>query len=264
MTEDPFAWLRCPHCGAALHREEAALRCPQNHAFDVARQGYVNLLGRAAPRNADTPEMLDARARFLRSGHFDPIADSLVAATGGARRVVEVGAGTGHYLARVLDALPHAAGLATDVSTAAAKRAARAHPRAVSVVADTWAGLPLCDAVADAVLCVFAPRNPSEFTRILRPDGRVVVVVPMEDHLQELRDRYGLLAVGDDKVEGVLAAFAGWDATVSRIRFEMALRDGQGADLVAMGPNAFHSARPEVEDLPCTASVAIIGLTRSP
>jgi 23S rRNA (guanine745-N1)-methyltransferase len=37
--------------------------CPAGHAFDVAKQGYLNLSGAAEPANADTPAMLDARAR---------------------------------------------------------------------------------------------------------------------------------------------------------------------------------------------------------
>ena len=112
-------WTRCPVCGEPLSAVDGALRCPARHSFDVARQGYVNLLGRAAPANADTAAMLDARARFLASGHYDPIADAVAGAARG-ERLAEVGAGTGFYLARVLDAHPEAEGLATDVSVAAA------------------------------------------------------------------------------------------------------------------------------------------------
>jgi 23S rRNA (guanine745-N1)-methyltransferase len=54
--------------------------------------------------------------------------------------VVDVGAGTGHHLAAVLDALTAHHGVALDVAKAAARRAARAHPRAAAVVCDVWRG----------------------------------------------------------------------------------------------------------------------------
>ncbi|MDO5677980.1 MAG: methyltransferase domain-containing protein [Propionibacteriaceae bacterium] len=262
MTEHPFDWLACPHCGGPLSRHDGALSCPNHHSFDIARQGYVNLLGHAAPHNADTPAMLDARARFLGSHLYDPIADDVVAAVGKARRIVEVGAGTGFYLGYLLDELPEAIGLATDVSPAAAKRAARAHPRAASIVADTWAGLPLRDGVADAILCVFAPRNSAEFARILAPGGRLVVVVPTAKHLAGLRERHGLLDVSDDKADTVAAAFPGWRSRRSPVDYQMALTGTLGADLVAMGPNAFHTPPSDIPDEFATVSVTVMTFIR--
>lgn len=254
-------WLACPHCAEPLSRGGSAFGCRNRHSFDLARQGYLNLLGRAAPQNADTPAMLDARARFLAAGHYLPIAAAVAEATAGAGRIVEVGAGTGYYLAHCLDAAPTARGLATDVSVAAAKRAARAHPRAGSVVADTWAGLPILDEAADAVVCVFAPRNAAEFGRILAPDGRLVVVVPTSAHLAELRRDYGLLGVDDDKSTALLAAFPGWRPRTTRVEQRLTLTAAEVADLIAMGPNAFHGAPPSTAEASTTLSVDVIELT---
>lgn len=261
MTE-PFDWLRCPHCRQPLNRSGHSLRCPANHSFDLARQGYVNLLGQAPPRNADTPAMLDARVRFLAAGHFDPIADAVADAASGSTRILEAGAGTGHYLAHVLNALPDAHGLATDVSVAAAKRAARAHPRAAAIVADTWAGLPVADAAVNAVLCVFAPRNPAEFARVLGPGGRLVVVVPQPSHLQEIRDRHGLLDVPDDKADAVEAAFPGWAVSRTTVERTAELAADEVRDLIAMGPNAFHGSPAAVFASTCTVAVTVLELTR--
>lgn len=256
-------WLRCPHCALPLARSDQALRCPTGHSFDIARQGYVNLLGRAAPRNADTPSMLEARARFLGAGHYAPLADAVAAQLSGATRIVEVGAGTGYYLARALDSNPVSEGLATDVSASAARRAARAHPRASSIVADTWAGLPLRDGAVDALLCVFAPRNPAEFARVLAPGGRLVVAVPTPAHLAELRSRYGLLGVADDKAEAVLASLPGWslerlDSLVRPLR----LTAGEVSDVIAMGPNAFHGTPTDTVPESATLAVSILTMSR--
>ncbi|MDG4807820.1 23S rRNA methyltransferase [Micromonospora sp. WMMD1120] len=74
--------LRCPVCGEALHQatDTRALRCPRRHSFDIARQGYVNLLAGRAPHTGDTAEMVAARADFLAAGHYDVIATALAAA----------------------------------------------------------------------------------------------------------------------------------------------------------------------------------------
>ena len=256
-------WTRCPHCSLPLGRVDRSLRCAEGHSYDVARQGYVNLLGRAAPPNADSPTMLEARARFLATGQYLPVADAVAARVGGARRIVEVGAGTGWYLARALDASPAAEGLATDVSVAAAKRCARAHPRMDAVVADTWVGLPVQDGAVDLVLCVFAPRNPAEFARILAPGGRLVVVVPRAHHLGELRADYGLLDVAADKAEALVGSLPGWRlAALETVERRLELTSDEVADVIAMGPNAFHGGRSGTAPASVTVAVDILTLVR--
>lgn len=234
-------WTSCPHCGLPLRLIGRTMRCDDGHSFDMARQGYVNLSGGAQPANADTAEMLDARARFLATGHYDAIADAAAGPATG-ERVVEVGAGTAFYLSRIMDRHEGAEGLATDVSVAAARRAARAHPRVAAVVADTWAGLPLQSGSVDSVVCVFAPRNPREFARVLRPGGSLVVVQPLPEHLAELRSTYGLLGVAADKTERLAASLEGWEIRLrNELRYHADLTAESVADLVGMGPNAFHT-----------------------
>src|SRR5690606_4217979 len=106
----------------------------------------------------------------------------------GTRRglVVDVGAGTGHQLRRLLDTWPETVGLAVDASKPALRRAARAHRRIGAVLTDVWQPLPLADRVAAAVVVVFAPRNPAEFARILAPDGVLLLATPTGDHLADL------------------------------------------------------------------------------
>lgn len=258
-------WLACPNCRGRLEVVESCLRCPSGHSFDVAKQGHVNLLGRGAPANADTAGMLAAREQFLATGHYDGISAAVTHAVGGHGRLLEVGAGTGHYLARALDAMPEALGIASDVSPAAARRAAKAHPRMAAVVADTWAGLPLAEAAVDALLCVFAPRNADEFARVLRPGGLLVVVVPGPDHLVELRRAHGLLDVGRDKLEGVREQLRGaFEISSTRsVHDEMKLDEAAATALVGMGPNAFHGAPDRVPAAAVTLQVSVASFQRA-
>ncbi|MFD0866629.1 SAM-dependent methyltransferase, partial [Tessaracoccus lubricantis] len=138
----------------------------------------------------------------------------------------------------------------------------RAHPRAASVVADTWAGLPVAEHAVDALLCVFAPRNPAEFSRVLAPGGSLVVVVPLPSHLQEIRARHGLLDVPDEKAGAVAAAFPGWPVSATAVERTVDLSAEQARDLIAMGPNAFHAAPEQVDGGTCTVAVTVLRLTQ--
>jgi 23S rRNA (guanine745-N1)-methyltransferase len=245
--------LRCPHCGAALGREEAddTVRCDGGHTFDIARQGYLSLLaGEGTPHAGDTAEMVAARERFLGAGHFEPLAEAVVgvAAGGAPACVVDLGAGTGWYLARVLDAWPEARGLALDLSKPALRRAARAHPRLAAVACDVWRPLPLRDGVADFVLNVFAPRDGNEIARVLAPGGVALVVTPRPDHLRELAQPLGLLGVDEHKEARLADRLEPALAIADRRELTWTLRlDRAGArDAAAMGPSAFHVSPAEL------------------
>jgi len=236
--------LACPHCGAGMALDARVLRCANGHAFDVAKQGYVSLLtGDARAGTADTAAMVAARAAFLDAGHYAGLARRVTAAVPvGARRVADLGAGTGYYLAWVLDARPAAVGVALDVSKFALRRAARAHARLGAVAADAWRGLPLRDGSVDVAINVFAPRNSAELRRILAPDGVLVVATPTGAHLAELVERLGLLRVDETK-DARLREQLGGDftlVTADPYTERLALSRALTRDLVLMGPSAWH------------------------
>jgi 23S rRNA (guanine745-N1)-methyltransferase len=234
--------LACPYCGAGLSEVDGALRCVRGHVFDLARQGYATLLPAGARGGGgDDAAMVAARAAFLAAGHYAPLTAALVAAAGPGP-VLDVGAGTGHHLAAVLDADPASVGLALDLSRYAARRAARAHPRAGAVVADAWAGLPVPAAAIGTVLDVFSPRNGAETARVLRPGGRLVVVTPAPDHLRGLVDVLGGLAVDAAKDARLAAALEPHLDPVDRTehRWDLALSHDDATAAIAMGPSARH------------------------
>ena len=174
--DDVLPLLRCPTCGETLAREGGTVRCAAGHSFDVARQGYLSLLagGRTAAEG-DSPDMVAAREHFLDAGHFQPLAtalgDMLDARLEGTGSIVDLGAGTGWYLARVLDRFPAAAGLALDVSKPALRRAA-ARIRGPPPSAATPGARSRCATASPRQFSnVFAPRNPAEIARVLSPDG---------------------------------------------------------------------------------------------
>ena len=266
MLDDVLHLLACSHCGEPLSRREGSVACANGHSFDVARSGYLSLLpGDARLGSADTAAMVAAREAFLGAGHYEPLAEALGeeaerAGLPGTGCVIDVGAGTGWYLARVLERLPGRHGLALDLSKNALRRAARAHPRIAAVACDVWRPLPVRDSTAALTLSVFAPRNGPEIARVLRPDGVLIVVTPTERHLAELVEELGLLTVDERKQERLAATL---DAHLDHERryereWSLELTANDVVNAVAMGPSARH-VTPKVrgETTHVTASVTI-------
>lgn len=261
--------LACPHCSAVVTRLGGVAGCANGHRFDIARQGYLSLLGKGSRTDTgDSAEMVAARTAFLGAGHYRPLAVA-IATEVPAGPVLEIGAGTGYYLAAAVDRLlgnssgPDIRGIALDASRYAARRAASANPAIGSIVADAWSRLPVRDAVVGAVLSVFAPRDPDEIARVLTPAGRLVVAIPEPDHLAELRSVLGLLVVDPGKVDRLADAFAGRLLPVRRIDVRRQLRlSREDVDaLVRMGPSARHippdRLRAAVAELPEITEVTL-------
>lgn len=204
----PFQALACPLDGAPLQRDGAAWRCAAGHSFDIARQGYINLLPVQNKRSrdpGDSKEMVAARHRFLDPGSdtdpcppgpYQPLAaavsHALLAglAPGAGARCLDAGCGEGYYLRQLAAAAGERHPLALlglDISKWAVMAAAKQDKRANWVVA-TNANLPVRTGTLDRVLCMFGFPVHAEFARVLQPGGELLLVDAGPDHLRELRE----------------------------------------------------------------------------
>jgi 23S rRNA (guanine745-N1)-methyltransferase len=279
-------WLRCPNCSSDHEPiTEQVFGCENGHRFDRAKHGYLTHLPPKAPRTVgDDRSMLTARAELLDGGAFGPISDALIRAVSfiaagrrpdGRRdgpRVADLGCGTGYYSARLGAAAPDARLLLADRSPDAVRMALRAVPGATGVVLDIWRPLPLRAGSADVILNVFAPRNAAEFARILRPDGRLVVVVPSARHLEELRAERMLLDIPAEKAAAVadqLGVVGFRPSNTHRIEYELQADAEVRSLLAGMGPSAHHATTLESADdtsegvRAVTVSVDVITFTRA-
>jgi 23S rRNA (guanine745-N1)-methyltransferase len=252
MLPDTVRSLLCPVCRTRLTRGDGGhqLACPGGHSFDAARQGYFNfLVGKGTVFEADTAPMVAARFDFLSRGHYQALAEAVAeraapALASSRPAVLDAGTGTGHYLRTVLATAP-AAAIGLDISKFALRRAARLNPDAANLVSDVWQPLPVADAAVDVVMVVFAPRNVAEFARVLRPDGRLIVVTPRSGHLAEVAGQTGMLGIEPAKEERLAASLHGHFAAESThdLDLQLELSPTDVGNLALMGPAGHHLDR---------------------
>ncbi|MDY6049546.1 MAG: methyltransferase domain-containing protein [Corynebacterium sp.] len=238
-----------------LSADHAQLISESGHAYDIAKQGYVSLFAGARSKHpGDTAEMIRARETFLGGGLFSPFVEAMTDAVHEAVAsghtpveedvaVVDVGAGTGYYIAHTLDSVDRSVGIALDISTAAARRLASAHPRLGAVVADAWKQFPIATGSVDVITSAFAPRNPEEFARILKPAGRAIILSADPGHLSELRQPLGILDVKQGKLAEIIGGAAGYLEPVGEsqlVTFTMDLDRESIHAQVGMSPSAHH------------------------
>ncbi len=229
----------CPHCGGPLADGDALVACVNNHTFDRAREGYLNLLvgGRLAGSTTpgDTAESLQARRRFLHGGWYAPVAEGLDTALGRVDGdVLDVGCGEGWYLTRISATRKN--GL--DISKRAVQMASKLHRDAQFVVGSAHR-LPVRSESCAAVFSVFSPHSLDEFHRILEPGGRWVTVTPGPRHLEEMRPNKNdsTLQRESRRVEPPTGA-----ESAERITFELALAPDAALDLFTMTPLQWQTA----------------------
>ena len=231
--------LLCPVCGAPIAPGEKVWRCGEGHCFDVARQGYVNLLPvqqKHSLHPGDTPEQVRARRRFLSAGYYMPIADAVCELLGPAARVLDVGCGEGFYLRHYGKTFSEAERWGLDISRDAVRLAAGADKAGRYLVA-TAAHLPFADGSFDALMSLFALTVPEEFSRMLAPGGAYLQALAEEDHLLGLKELiYPELTHRSKDLTPALPGFA--LIGQREVRFDIMLTDGtQVADLLAMTPH---------------------------
>jgi 23S rRNA (guanine745-N1)-methyltransferase len=253
MSITPFQALACPLDGAPLVCNGPAWRCASGHHFDVASQGYTNLLPVQKKRSldpGDSKEMVAARRRFLNTGHYQPIAAAVNRAAlaglpaSATASCLDAGCGEGYYLRQLAAAVGAGQTLAIlglDISKWAALSAARQDKRPNWVVGSN-ANLPVLPGTIDRLLCLFGFPVHGEFARVLKPGGELLQVDAGPDHLRELREIiYPTLK--PERAAGMLPPPGFTHLTTESVGYTFELSDsGQIADLLTMTPHLYRAS----------------------
>ena len=251
--------LVCPVCGEYLNQQEKAFVCPDRHSFDIARQGYVNLLTVQQKHSlapGDTREQVLSRRAFLEAGYYAPIGDTLVETAkkyGVTGEILDIGCGEGYYSARLAEALDlPITGL--DISKEAV-RCAAAKYKAYQWLCATAAHIPVPDGTAGLLTSLFALTLQSEFHRVLAPDGLYFQVLAAEDHLLGLKSIiYDELHHKEKDTVPELPGFQRLETIP--IRFSFTVEGEQIRNLFSMTPHVFRIGKSGAERLAKTETLS--------
>ena len=179
--------LICPVCGEELILFDKTMRCVNGHCFDLAKEGYVNLLRSSKNGDLIGDDKISARMRrdFLNKGYYAPLRDELCRIFADKRgNVLDICCGEGYYTAALgenSDLRVYGFDISREMVRLAAKRG-----NGTYFVAN-MANIPVAEGTMDYCTHLFAPFNEESFARVLKNGGRLYTVIPGSHHLWGLK-----------------------------------------------------------------------------
>ncbi|WP_277206674.1 23S rRNA (guanine(745)-N(1))-methyltransferase [Vibrio misgurnus] len=241
----------CPLCEHPLVLNHNAYSCVNRHQFDVAKEGYVNLMPVQHKRSkdpGDNQEMTQARRRFLQTGHYAPMREKVAQLcqkylTGHQQTLLDIGCGEGYYTdffanaVRQQDDLAQTVGL--DISKVAIRYAAKRYPDCQFTVASSHR-LPFADQSLAAVIRIYAPCKESELQRCVQQGGVVITVTPAARHLYQFKQGiYDQVRLHPEQTE----TLDGFELVEEcQLHYPMTLNGSEAADLLQMTPFAWRAS----------------------
>lgn len=184
--------LICPVCKNELYLDNKAVKCASNHCFDMAKEGYVNLLSahKSGDSTGDNKEMARSRRNFLEKGFYSPLAlavgECIEKFSADGDSVLDICCGEGYYtsfLAKEYKRDFYGFDLSKNMVRLAAKRNCGAHFFVANI-----ASIPVKTGSVKLAFHLFAPFHSGEFSRILCDDGVIVTAIPGREHLFGLKN----------------------------------------------------------------------------
>lgn len=244
--------ILCPICAEALEKEDRSLRCKNDHCFDIAKQGYVNLLPvqqKHSTTPGDSREQVAARREFLSCGFYEPIAQALQEAAAqhnASGPILDIGCGEGYYSAKLASSMDSPL-IGIDISKEAVRYAAGAYKQHLWLCA-TAAHLPIESESIGTITSLFSLTCAEEFHRCLKAGGLYIQVIAAEDHLHGLKSIIYPKLI--EKEKDTAPEIPGFRLEESRsIRFSFTVKDAQILQLLSMTPHAHRITKEGMERL---------------
>ncbi|EGW21876.1 23S rRNA (guanine(745)-N(1))-methyltransferase [Methylobacter tundripaludum] len=244
QPHQPISCYVCPLCATSLQLIQKSYVCENNHHFDLAKEGYLNLLPVQHKRSVepgDNKQMMQARREFLEAGYYEPMAKAvaMMVNINQPKHLLDLGCGEGYYSRMIEAYCPNTMMLhGVDIAKFAIAAAAKKQPNARFIVASSNR-LPYTDQYFDFVLRVFAPSNEHELGRILKPSGFLLTVTPGPRHLWQLKEFIYTDAKEHALENGVAQGFDRIDT--QHISYKIAPNPQQRIALLQMTPFAWRA-----------------------
>ncbi|MFI3115751.1 MAG: methyltransferase domain-containing protein [Clostridia bacterium] len=178
--------LICPNCNSTLKKNDFSYICENNHSFDISKTSHINLLISSKTDLGDNKDMVRARTDFLSRDYYKPLATKLCNLIPSGKIILDCGCGQGYYTKQIADFASNI--YATDISKHAVIHASKNDKKTQYFVGNAF-NLPIKESSIDVITSIFAPLSTDEFYRVLKKDGKALVVVSGEDHLFELKQK---------------------------------------------------------------------------
>jgi len=246
QAHSPTRCYLCPICADPLLLSPSAksYACENNHHFDLAKEGYLNLLPvqfKHSTEPGDNKQMMQARREFLEAGFYEPMSKAVAMMIDASQptHLLDLGCGEGYYSRVIAAHCTHPIMLhGIDIAKFAVAAAAKKQPNGRFIVASS-SRLPYADQYFDFVLRVFAPSNDDELGRVLKPSGLLLTVTPGPRHLWQLKE-FIYAEVNEHTLDSVIPDdFERIDT--QRISFKIAPNPQQRIALLQMTPFAWRA-----------------------
>ena len=242
-----FDLFICPKCKEKLEERGGSLYCLNNHCFDIAKEGYVNLMlanDKHSLNPGDNDDMVVSRDLFLNKGYYSKMAQEVSNIVYKYKRkvVLDAGCGTGYYTKQLV--VNNVYGI--DISKKAVKIASKKDCN-ISFAVSSVFNTPFKDNTFDAIISIFSPLAFEEFSRILKDDGIVVCVYPGEMHLIELKKAiYGTETILNDKT---VSSDMFTSIEKQNVKGRMLLNKDDISNLVRMTPYFYTTPKEKLDNL---------------
>lgn len=246
----------CPICREKLILNDKVCRCTNNHCYDVARQGYVNLLpvqNKKSLNPGDNKEMLTARRSFLETDIYMPICSSV---TSNAKRMLEninkpkildIGCGEGYYTKKIADCFNNCSCAGVDISKHGVRMAC-SRSKDINWIVATASVLPVASNEIDLITAIFSLLAENEFLRVLKKGGCVIEITAGNNHLIELKEIIYETVFEQHKAPSeVCAGFK--EISREKESFKFTLSNKQLQELLRMTPHFWRIHKERREEL---------------
>jgi len=256
-VKDNQSILKCPVCDSSLTKCEKQYTCLNNHTYDIASKGYINLLlanQKKTKDPGDSKEMMEGRRDFLNSGYYNTFSEKLNEVvisniTGTNINILDAGCGEGYFLSGLKEAISKNGSdhtisseinfFGVDISKAAVTYAAKRDKKINFIISSNF-NLPIMPGTIDIIIRNFAPSDESELNRVLKDNGKLIVVTPGIHHLYGLKE---ILYVNARKHEEKETTFEGFKLSRNvEVKYTIHIEDRECVkNLITMTPYYWNS-----------------------